>query len=1748
MPQDPNAAALSNVLYRNPAMVQQPATAMALAYSSAKDDDLSIMNGALRGKQIMDALNSVPGTEQLKYWEKMDANDRRMAIASGYALPIDAHEVEHQNALEKGFGKALGFVGKFTPNAVEKPLKGAVQAYSNVVENTVQRGMRSVILAAGDEEDSWGAFNVFDVGSWGRWWDAADKDNAPLEPHTEARIRDKYGDGMVDLLRTEQQKPGFLNSEFARLISEGQTDQAAQLDEIMRSEDFGKAFNEMENARISVGRLLPQMVGMLPGEWNDLEANETMFNVISGPIDAAWRLGTDPLNRLTTGNPGAVGPRVLPANPITDTLASKNLIAARRSAYAIPAFDDAKATAAIEDAFSGSTKQSQNVIRYFDDMGKHMETIRQGGTAAGDAMHQLRKNFKATMPLYDQMVKWKAADGTVVKDAATAKQFLLEEKNYRHILSGNKANPRGLMPYRSAFQQRWQNVKPGSVIDWLEDGDKLVRDSLEEAAGQIGDTGVKIRRSDFAHVGSYAGKDAQDAAFAAAKEQQANLIGNAAEGLRSQAGARVSEHTGKVVTDWTGINPWRQRAATAFRRLNTPTLALNEKGQLNLLGEDATEQVHRLARYYGPKFWADQVAAAFSRTDDIVVRKNIVKGLLQTQAEATGLLKSVEGREWMSTYLRNIDDSVKGTYSVTNAGVLNTGERSAWMLEDARPHVSLPSFKEFHAQAAKVGVTKNVWGIANRDLVDNFMSTVWRPMMLLRPATAQRNAIDEMANALVRNGGGNFVTARAELRLANKAQYDARQAAKAKAGAASTHADDLEAAFKADFADDAAYSSAVAQLEQEVKDLKNASRRAYPTATTGQHAAKRAELKALKSRKQELAKAKEEAQILHARYKGTANGIDPTAGRLYRMYANSAGFLVKKAATLGHLQDSPFMLQLEHHARLETAHDLYMTHVYGKLSDTWIKHFADDKAAFRVQYIKDLVDDPFFRSRLEEDMIGSARDSLSESVRAMDDLVARPGTKNPRRWVQVGNPKAMHPLDDAGARSWSQRNNKMADNELGHLAMLYLDDEAKAVEMVANAIRSNGEHAAQLRKVRETPPEEMAAQIVAEVKAHFSRADGTLNKPLVKAMIQDAGGVRTLNRDAFSPENLNKFKTADRPDKIVARDGALVEEGRTLADLIQNGFTFFGEMTAYMSRHPQMVDEYLNARMTLEGYEGALKDRFTAAGMTEEKAAQLAKEQAHSEAVTNATNKVIQYIDNPAVRSQAAVIFRNIAPFYRAQEEFFRRWARTMKYSPEMFARANLYLDGAQNTGWFWKDDEGTQYFTYPGTKVLSEAMSKVGSTFGIPMDILPVPVPMTGQVNMLAPGFQTGQWTKVFNGPIHSIPVAVMETMTGSPTLREFQRQAYGDVAVGQNPILGLTPSVIRPAVDAVLNRKEVMFAAQKQAIAYLAANNDPDMEAMQQGDLVARQRFLEKVRRHSLGVVITKALIAPNVPASPRAGSANAPTTPFADPASQAEGLRFIDDKYWKLVERVGHDEAYAYWVKEHPDELPFLTGSTEGESAAFLPMTTKAFEFMDENREIMTRYKKAASFLVPQETDKNKNMQAWQLAMDLGIRKFKDVNTFIDDVLIANDLSHYYDQSKEYNRQLMEAKAAGVSATPIRTAWSDWRNQWLPFHPLVKEEIENGFQRQQRREDTLEEFRQMLNDPEVPPSPALEKMRNLVQQYSQMQMLIAPIKSNRDDASVAQKEQYRAAFQEWAEQYTADEPGARMMFQRVFSLLDD
>jgi hypothetical protein len=164
-----------------------------------------------------------------------------------------------------------------------------------------------------------------------------------------------------------------------------------------------------------------------------------------------------------------------------------------------------------------------------------------------------------------------------------------------------------------------------------------------------------------------------------------------------------------------------------------------------------------------------------------------------------------------------------------------------------------------------------------------------------------------------------------------------------------------------------------------------------------------------------------------------------------------------------------------------------------------------------------------------------------------------------------------------------------------------------------------------------------------------------------------------------------------------------------------------------ISRNPLMAALYMRARENTEGFvKGLVKD-----GWDESVADDLAKRIAlrHAEA------EAFKHIDNPYVSSQFSLIARNYWAFVRAQEDWLKRWGRTIKDNPELIREAQLLIHGGEATGMLEADDQGQLHFVYPGSGM---AMGLLNSFFGAMgqdnMASLPVTGELSSQLTFLNP------------------------------------------------------------------------------------------------------------------------------------------------------------------------------------------------------------------------------------------------------------------------------------------------------------------------------------------------------------------------------------------------------------------------------
>jgi hypothetical protein len=204
-----------------------------------------------------------------------------------------------------------------------------------------------------------------------------------------------------------------------------------------------------------------------------------------------------------------------------------------------------------------------------------------------------------------------------------------------------------------------------------------------------------------------------------------------------------------------------------------------------------------------------------------------------------------------------------------------------------------------------------------------------------------------------------------------------------------------------------------------------------------------------------------------------------------------------------------------------------------------------------------------------------------------------------------------------------------------------------------------------------------------------------------------------------------------------------------------------------------------------------------------------------------AKTRVLSYVDNPEVRSQLAFSTRNFARFYRATEDFYRRVYRTVKYNPEALVRASLTYEGVAHSGFVQTDENGDQYFFYPGLTPVYKVMNKVMKIFGVQDGFkAPMPVEFGAKLKMITPSTNPDSLFPTFAGPLSAISLKAIFAVV--PALDKFEKALLGQYAEDQPMINAIFPAHVSRLLS-TLDRDERVgqyASASRKAAAYLEAS----------------------------------------------------------------------------------------------------------------------------------------------------------------------------------------------------------------------------------------------------------------------------------------------------------------------------------------
>ena len=677
--------------------------------------------------------------------------------------------------------------------------------------------------------------------------------------------------------------------------------------------------------------------------------------------------------------------------------------------------------------------------------------------------------------------------------------------------------------------------------------------------------------------------------------------------------------------------------------------------------------------------------------------------------------------------------------------------------------------------------------------------------------------------------------------------------------------------------------------------------------------------------------------------------------------------------------------------------------------------------------------------------------------------------------------------------SWLFQLGVMANDDIGRIAFKNLNDEEKGIDEIYKYLKSLPKRDRDRFQLYYKAGEDEYTHAQRAFLAAYgllTKADGKLNEDLWSKIVKtDADGyVRVTAKDLRLADLPTDPKLA--PSFISGPTLVPVSEADNFAgSMWDKGWDAMGEANARWTREPIVTVELVRFRkeLDLSGFSQKVIDQFTA-GKTDEayaKAYKAAKRHINQMAEDLAKDSALAYVDNPAVRSQLAMSGRNFARFYRATEDFYRRFYRTVRYNPEAITRASLTYDGISHSGFVQTDDTGEDYFFYPGTTAMYQAMSKTMQFFGQEEGIkAPMPIEFSAKLKMITPSTNPDSLFPTFAGPLSAISLKAIFNVV--PALDKFERVLLGQYAEDQPMINAVFPAHLTRLLS-TLDRDERVgqyASASRKAAAYLEATGHgltPKIDPVTglEIDLTVGELedYKDKLAASTITALSLRFILGFFVPASPQ-------TTLKSDIAvwARENGETNFKQTFNALVTKTGsYDKAMGEWIRLFPKELPYTVSESDSTVVAILSANKNANEWINDNKALIKKYPEGAGFFIPKEGEFD--FDAYKLLSTMGLKESKLVRNYLREVSTARDENFYYSQQDLYEEELANT-FSDYAKRNLKTQWETWSKQFKKARPLLQEEMGKGAENAIKRTQALSDLRTMLSDPTVKVDPAVRK----------------------------------------------------------------
>ena len=539
-----------------------------------------------------------------------------------------------------------------------------------------------------------------------------------------------------------------------------------------------------------------------------------------------------------------------------------------------------------------------------------------------------------------------------------------------------------------------------------------------------------------------------------------------------------------------------------------------------------------------------------------------------------------------------------------------------------------------------------------------------------------------------------------------------------------------------------------------------------------------------------------------------------------------------------------------------------------------------------------------------------------------------------------------------------------------------------------------------------------------------------------------------------------------------------------------------------------------------------------------------------------AIENVAPFLDSHEQRSMFAAYGKNMLPFWYAEENFIKRWARTLSLGQfglpgikrtlpsgglDQLRKAQLTYMGIKNAGMIRTDNNGQDWVVYPGSQILTKAVSKIPGMG----DLLPAGVQFQARTDSLLPGVT----------PEGNVGVNPFFGVTASAVLHFFpdgndmKTALLGDLGATKSVIEQFVPTTLSNAWRAAFGNEDSAqryASAMMQAIAFMEAEGKglPD-----NADAAQLDEYLDKVRNHARIIMTAQMLAGFVVPGAP---SAIATGQEHDYLGLGIEDPRAItSDMYREFIENMGIEEGTVQFLATYPqadledvvNPYAFTQSGTQSVSGAPLPATKYGLSWYDSNREWVDALPEAGAwFMPPDESDEGFHYEAFAQQVASGLRKRRSPQEYITAIKYRQGAETYFTLKNQVDEKLASLGPNVEAKREVQQRWDMWKAEYLAAHPIFAEQLQSGDARV-RRDRTVKQLRQAVYDPAAPDSPNTEGIKEMVDMYDQYRAYYEQFSAKTDADSRAKVRQLKDNFDNWAVTWTMKYPELERLYTSVY-----